>query len=317
MSLDDASTWDHFRGLVAAASGTRTLEDAVARECRSLALDAGAAVPPHALKPLAASLGATVVQVQAEHGPSGRLTRATSGAFKIEVKESQGWRRKRFTISHEIGHLILLRRSQGDRKLRTALESPDYWSSVERVCDYFAAEILMPKAGLIDDLRAKELGPDRIFWLYDRYLVSWQALMRRLVQVSGGSGIGFWTRGRTRRGPVCPRLTDWYASEGVAFVPRGISSSRLTPDLITRAFAGLGSEDAVLSTLRLPSGVLIGPSRAFVWEYTRQPVLFEGYRVRDEVRVAAEVVSLHGQICQLAEPRLAFTVSQRDVGEPG
>lgn len=111
----------------------------------------------------------------------------TLGGFNVCVNSGSPATRRRFSIAHELGHLDIYRLTQ----LREALshsranEAADQDADeVERICDAFAAEILMParewsqltnKAGLSIAVVRKLLR------IYD---VSLDAGIRRLIDVS-------------------------------------------------------------------------------------------------------------------------------------
>ena len=73
-------------------------------------------------------------------GESGNTMQHPNGAYIITVNKDESEERQRFTICHEIGHIIL--------KLPSVHDKPT-WSAVKRhlnemACDWFASELLMP-----------------------------------------------------------------------------------------------------------------------------------------------------------------------------
>lgn len=108
----------------------------------------------------------------------------------IGVNTSQAAVRQRFTIAHELGHLLL--HDQGrihvDRgfvfRLRSDVSSQGTeWEEIE--ANRFAAELLMPEQFLREDLEGIDsmdmLDDDRIAALAKHYDVSKQALLIRLA----------------------------------------------------------------------------------------------------------------------------------------
>ena len=108
----------------------------------------------------------------------------------IGVNTSQAAVRQRFTIAHELGHLLL--HDQGrvhvDRgfviRLRSEVSSQGTeWEEIE--ANRFAAELLMPEQFLREDLEGIDsidmLDDDRIGALAKHYDVSKQALLIRLT----------------------------------------------------------------------------------------------------------------------------------------
>ncbi len=82
--------------------------------------------------------------------------------FVIGFNENQPWCRRRFTIAHEIGHLLFG---------HTCNQSDDKDHN-EKEADIFAAELLIPKEFLKKDFKITPKIPD----LAKKYLVSQQAM---------------------------------------------------------------------------------------------------------------------------------------------
>jgi Zn-dependent peptidase ImmA (M78 family) len=106
--------------------------------------------PPTDLGALAASLGAAIHLFALEseeeqfHAPDGFLTKI-KGQATICVKRNMPPVRQRFTIAHEIGHILL--RTPGT-PLKDAADDGEYWSHHEREANRVAAEILMPEVSV-------------------------------------------------------------------------------------------------------------------------------------------------------------------------
>ena len=118
------------RALVPTAS---SLPDAV-REVASKLLR-GVECPPTDLVELGKRIG--VHEILYERFPgSGELHRVKHG-YRIVCSSDQTTARQRFTVAHELGHVILE---------RTGRNPPRKGPTVERVCDMLATELLMPTA---------------------------------------------------------------------------------------------------------------------------------------------------------------------------
>lgn len=95
------------------------------------------------------------VESQTVPGESGRTFRDDTG-WHIWLDEQASYRRNRFTLAHELGHLVIGQTAQlsGLSFVR---------NKVERWCDHFAAELLMPRAFLHDQQLPKhEIGLEGI-----------------------------------------------------------------------------------------------------------------------------------------------------------
>lgn len=134
--------------------------------------------------------GATIVVKQFNHEISGLLLRNGDNAI-IAVEKAQPATRRRFTVAHELGHLLL---HQGtalrvDTKFRVNLRSPASSTAEdaeEIESNAFAAALLMPEMFLKNDLGEFVLDIDdekHIQLLAKRYEVSKQAMTLRLVNL--------------------------------------------------------------------------------------------------------------------------------------
>lgn len=140
---------------------------------------------------LAHALGAEVFYEEMEDNVSGLLIREGGSApAKIAVNSSHHRNRQRFTLAHEIAHLVL----HASRKKELWVDHEYYFRTVnaqngdQRVeveANRFAAELLMPKelvhASIDSDKPLSDLDVARLAL---KFAVSEQALMWRLVNLS-------------------------------------------------------------------------------------------------------------------------------------
>jgi Zn-dependent peptidase ImmA (M78 family) len=140
---------------------------------------------------IARELGATIHEEPVEDNVSGFLA-WKNGRPVIGVNGSHSQNRKRFTIAHEIGHILLhpqLNLHIDDTfalKLRSD-KSRRGEGNDEKEANIFAAELLMPITRLMED--TKRIGvidvhdEQRIEQLAKSYKVSTQAMAIRLQQL--------------------------------------------------------------------------------------------------------------------------------------
>jgi hypothetical protein len=138
---------------------------------------------PIAIDEVARSLGVARIEAR-EMELDGYLARTSAGDLVIRYRSDNGERRNRFTIAHEIGH-ILLARVQG-----TEINSPvgRTWErnhSEEVAANKIAAELLMPERALQDDLRGCGVTWQSVFALCGTYDVSVVAMIRRILDLHG------------------------------------------------------------------------------------------------------------------------------------
>lgn len=164
------------------------------REIRRLFLSVGITKPPVDLKRIANKLKAEIVpqHFPRDMGISAILLK--EGDHKvIAVNESHIKTRQRFSIAHEIGHLVLhannafltVEKGIEDKHLFRRLDDtpPD---AIEREANQFAAELLMPEEWIREDfvdLYNKD-EEDIAGKLAKKYEVSQAALMFRLMNLN-------------------------------------------------------------------------------------------------------------------------------------
>lgn len=149
---------------------------------------AGVTEPPVPINEIAALLGATVVTVAAESGLSGFLLRRPEGPL-VGINTNEGPARRVFTLAHELGHLLLHAEVQHVDKTATVFNrgpaSSQGLDEREIEANYFAAELLMPRKFISQDLTWHiDIGrADELRALAKRYEVSSQAMVIRLTNL--------------------------------------------------------------------------------------------------------------------------------------
>jgi len=109
----------------------------------------------------------------------GGLRCLPDGRFDILVREDAPTTRQRFSIAHELGHLIFYRHAPRAKALQ-AQRGARAPQEEERLCNVAAEELLMPSAA-IDPILARAQGTDRILQLAADCEVSIEAAMVRLA----------------------------------------------------------------------------------------------------------------------------------------
>ena len=157
------------------------------RKAKSLLRTANVKSAPVPVEKIAEILGATIQFEPLSNDVSGMYFRQDDGSSIIGVNSAQALVRQRFTIAHEIGHLVL-----HDEQLHVDesypvrfrnSESSKATSAVEMESNRFAAELLMPLRMLrveIDRLPDELSFEEAIRHLAQRFQVSEQAMSIRL-----------------------------------------------------------------------------------------------------------------------------------------
>lgn len=279
----------------AAVRGGATPEAAMDAAVTALLREHTDGGPPVALRPVWRSFGARVAEA-AGAGPDGRLEVA-HGNYRIVVREDQYWRRRRFTVAHEIGHMVLFEAVRGDPEAVRALTEDAHWAAVERLCDRAASRLLLPDASFLPDATRAPFGDDALRWLYDRYLVSWAVLLRRLAEGVGPSSVSRWSRHRRHEGEAyAPRVTAAYAWDGGPFLPRGMTCRHVTPDLVVRCYAGGTAVAPAVSVDLRGRPVVTGPGVALPWAPAAVVPEFRGMPVPEEAGRPWDVLLVVGPL---------------------
>jgi Zn-dependent peptidase ImmA (M78 family) len=152
----------------------------------------GVKKPPVPVEDLAPALGAEIRYSPFEGDVSGMLFRHDGQAI-IGVNSLHHPNRQRFTIAHEIAHLVLHKGMEVhvDRTYRINLRDDISSQAVDREeidANSFAAELLMPEPWLIEDLKGQDIDcegedDDDLRGLARKYGVSLKALTLRLTNL--------------------------------------------------------------------------------------------------------------------------------------
>jgi hypothetical protein len=128
----------------------------------------------------------------------GLLNVTRAGTYVVGLRRSQSAVRRRFTLAHELGHMIVLRSigrpdfPQGPAQLScraTTAEEKDE----ERLCDLLATEILMPREQFLRSAEETGICARSIPGIAAQFGVSLMAASRRLTETSPYEmGIGLW-----------------------------------------------------------------------------------------------------------------------------
>lgn len=128
---------------------------------------------------------------------SGVAYRQSNGQRIIGVNSLHGTNRQRFTIAHELGHLILHGNDELHVDERFPIGFRDEVSSLavsdkEIEANQFAAELLMPAEWVLRDVRARHIDfeddDDAIDELAEKYGVSTRAMTIRLSALGALNG---------------------------------------------------------------------------------------------------------------------------------
>jgi hypothetical protein len=136
-------------------------------------------------------------------GVDGYIARHGDDGLRIVLDDSASRSRKRFTLAHELGHAVLARAHAKHLTLNLVRYRSNHGSPTlqddpieERLCNWFAAELLMPRTEVLLVLHQQPLSPELPLSLADRFGVSIHAAATRIVENTPKDlvGFGLWAR---------------------------------------------------------------------------------------------------------------------------
>ncbi len=169
---------------------------------------------PIDLEQLAKSLGVTDI-ISTNMTEDGRTT-WNRGRPRIELRADRPASRNRFTLAHEVGHILIAQDETVARRTHR-LEHDD----IEKLCDWIAASILMPRHWISTYARRERYNLSLLRLVAHRANVSLAAAAVRLAEVSDRTCILLrWQRAPSR-----------WVVVGQAAVPRQCSGDlQATPE---------------------------------------------------------------------------------------
>ena len=212
----------------------------------------------------------------------GRL-RASKAGWTVYRRTDLAWRRVRFTEAHEIAHILIYEAIASNRSWLDDLHQAASHELLENLCNFGAAELLVPADDLVAELRAHPLIDIGTYQrLYDRYLVSRTALLRRVCEVTPDTALTSWAWRDHSKG------ADWRVAFSFTrhldhvYIPNDLSRRRLDPDVISDALElGAATADGSLDvgSIRLSSTMTAIHPR---FRVQAELPMYHGHTVRDE-----------------------------------
>jgi len=236
-------------------SGTLSRDDeSVAAWCLDAAerlvdrLRGHAAIPPVRVDAIAALVGIQKV-VETSLPYSGRIV-PIGTKYIVELNAEEHPVRKRFTLGHEIGHVLLASRDNrhhGQQFLRCGRNA-----DLEKYCDLIGASLLLPRRELVDVLGDHSLSIHLLREATRVFEVSWSALAIRIAGLYRTYSFVRWTYAPGgRNGDVAFRV-KWSATPDGIFIPSMAKArdERLIRDSLTAGRPVEGSIKLNLGSLR-------------------------------------------------------------------
>lgn len=200
--------------------------------CRDLLERTDQLAGPIRLSPLCRAVGAELEE--ADLAVDGLLS-AYGDRYVIQVRsrEDVGWRRARFSIAHEIGHILLFD-SVGEGQV-SSVSDPGYVEAIESLCNLAAAELLMPSWHFQQEALNAGFDSDGLSYLRQCFGVSWSALLVRFVDVFPDAGATIWRSGVRAGDGDKMRVVKAFGRQRQSWLAPGMSERFLSEPLPRRA----------------------------------------------------------------------------------
>lgn len=162
--------------------GFRRPDDAVRHVAEALLARTGQSQPRFALQPLLELAPVSldpVIRLQ-DMVYAGSLTKE-GDLYRIAANAQHNRGRQRFSVAHELGHAFFIPFSD---ESRYRIPGTAHDSRIEeRMCNIFAANVLMPEERFSQDLEAKGISAEAVIGMADSYEVSIETTALRVTEV--------------------------------------------------------------------------------------------------------------------------------------
>jgi Zn-dependent peptidase ImmA (M78 family) len=195
-------------------------ERAIIRKAQRLVKNADYMKPPIDIFRLANLQGIKIREIK-KINCDGQLI-PSKDYFIIEIRENNTFKRKRFTIAHEICHALLLGQKflsllPKDRvEILNAL-NPD--KEVEQLCNLGAGELLMPSYLFLPRLKRYKVSINGLFELSKDFQTSITSTAMRIVRADGRCVFILWKL-MSKPGGEKELRVDWSVAPKDIFIPR-------------------------------------------------------------------------------------------------
>lgn len=157
------------------------------REAKRLLREQGITMPPVDVGAIAKTVGISVNYERLDNDISG-LVLFENGEAKVAINEAHHRNRQRFTLAHEICHVLLHAKDEDrvfvDRRFFRNEASSKGELREEIEANAFAASLLMPEKFIEEHIDAEEGITDiEVFRMATKFEVSEQAMTLRLVKL--------------------------------------------------------------------------------------------------------------------------------------
>jgi Zn-dependent peptidase ImmA (M78 family) len=204
-------------------------KSAIKAICRQLLHSLNLDTAPIPLKPICQRFRLKVNYTTA-YTREDSFLKITPTGFEIQISKQKNWRRNRFTIAHEISHLIIF------NAINIPINSNDIkqHNEIEKLCDIGASEILMNEDELEKNLKKYGLNTIGLKIIYDKFMVSYDALFMKLSDFFGASILIWKNYARhdyeAKEFRVYRHFPKYTDAEKAIWLPNGCTAKHISPN---------------------------------------------------------------------------------------
>ena len=182
-----------------------TPEEAMIKACNAKITESNSKGWSYDLKNLVEACNSRVIEKDiATHG---RLEIEDDG-YAIYVSNKIPESRKRFTIAHELAHILIIETLFHKPKLLKKLRFPAYWNKIESLCNIAADEITVPSNDFVEQIKNFGLSSEGIQKALDYYTMSKDHFFVKFINVFKPSAIALCKSQSKMSGKFTPSITS-------------------------------------------------------------------------------------------------------------
>jgi len=136
---------------------------------------------------------------------NGRLE-IKSDHYQILVRQKSRLERKRFTIAHELAHIIIVETLLDKPDHLKKLLQPETWNKIEKLCNFAAAQILVPDGDFMESIKKFGLTSKGIESIRSRYQVSYEVIFQKFIEIFSPTAIILWKSKGTGLDQIAPKI---------------------------------------------------------------------------------------------------------------
>lgn len=204
-------------------------KSAIKSACRQILASLNLSSAPVPLKPICQKFNLKVVYNNVTKKEDSFLKLAPTG-FEIEISKQKNWRRNRFTIAHELTHLIIF------HLIGQPINSFDrtQHDEIEKLCDIGASELLINEDELEKHLKEYGINSQGLKTIYDKFMVSYDALFLKLSEFLNANILIWRNHARqeseNKEYRVYRHFPKYKDAEKTTWLPNGCTKKHINPN---------------------------------------------------------------------------------------